>query len=602
MLPFNPCPFAAPQPSATRSERPECPTAFAALPADILAEISSHLDCVDLLSVVVLSNHVYDSVAPILYRHVALKSFDKCRITLNMLSRRPDIARHARSLLVSPRSLQRARHVFSDSAVISDMVRMLAASKTLVSLGKFVWADEELPFYDDMWFALRAGCEGLRYVGTTIGSYSPTSGSHLFDFTGLTGFSLQLEPSFYNDNLHLSLDQFFDMDYGLSRPLWDMLMRKCPNLEELRIEGRSSFPVDVNRLTDGRWPRLRTLVLGDVSADWTPRGALVTDKRPFAQFLEEHPALETLKLSQHSVSISTLRQVHPQAMNVTTFCGTLDQLQALPHLYGNLVSLSFREPLETREVTAFSIAGILQHMPNLRDLRIAFVLNSSYDSQNILRSLTNACPKLQNLELRCTQKQACSQSEFSKCIRCFTRLRTLRLAVVKSPGDDLARSAAQIARVNPRLEHFTLTFLPPVKRRFLSVDAPASATGRFTLVTDTHGLPLSLSAYEQQCVAWPMGLGVSNSSRKYVSDLRPAGTPGRKEGLMALLTEKSAAGEEVRVILFCTVLVCLAGYGFATVSKMDNLLYAEALTRSRGEYEYSMIPSEDSRRLVRSPR
>lgn len=93
-----------------------------------------------------------------LYRHVVLKSFEKCRTTLNMLSRRPDITRHVRSLLVSPRSLQRARHVFSDSAVISDMVRMLASSKTLVALSKFIWADEELPFYDDMWFALRVGC------------------------------------------------------------------------------------------------------------------------------------------------------------------------------------------------------------------------------------------------------------------------------------------------------------------------------------------------------------------------------------------------------------------------------------------------------------
>ncbi|KAL1695456.1 hypothetical protein GGG16DRAFT_109124 [Schizophyllum commune] len=572
MLPFNRFPVLAPQQSATRSELPECSNSFGALPADILAEISIYLDCVDLQSVVVLSNHIYDSVAPVLYRHVVLKSFEKCRTTLNMLSRRPDIARHVRSLLVSPRSLQRARHVFSDSAVISDMVRMLAASKTLVSLSKFIWADEELPFYDDMWFALRAGCEGLKYVGTTIGSYSPTSRSNLFDFTDLTGFSLQLEPSFYNDNLHLSLDHFFDMDYGLTRPLWEMLMNKCPNLEELRIEGRSLFPVDVNRLTDGRWPKLRTLVLGDVSADWAPRGALMTNKRPFAEFLEAHPSLEHLELSQHSVSISTLRQVSPTAMKVTSFCGTLDQLQALPHLYGNLTSLSFREPLQTREVTAFSIAGLLQHMPNLRDLRVAFILNSSYDSQNILRSLTNACPKLQNLELRCTQKQAFSMSEFSKCIRCFTRLRTLRLAVVKTPGDDLARSAAQIARVNPRLEHFTLTFLPPVKRGFLSVfpalsvDIPASATGRFTLVTDTHGLPLSLAAHEQQCVAWPMGLGVSSSSRKYVSDLRPVGTPGREEGLVGLLTERSAAGEEVRMILFCTVLVCLAGYGFATVS------------------------------------
>ena len=119
-------------------------------------------------------------------------------------------------------------------------------------------------------------------------------------------------------------------------------------------------------------------------------------------------------------------------------------------------------------------------------------------------------------------------------------------------------------------DHQLLSVTPLVKRGFLSVflpsDVPSSATGRFTLVTDTHGLPLSLAAHEQQCVAWPMGLGVSSSSRKYVSDLRPVGTPGREEGLVGLLTEKSAAGEEVRMILFCTVLVCLAGYGFATVS------------------------------------
>ncbi|TRM69371.1 hypothetical protein BD626DRAFT_473844 [Schizophyllum amplum] len=562
IFPLNP--FSAPQRRATRSEQTECHGSFGVLPADILAEISLYLDCVDLQSVVLLSNHIYGSVTPVLYRRVVLTSFDKCCTTLNMLGRRPDIARHVQDLLVSPRSPQRARHVFSDSAVISDMVRSLAASETLLALSKFTWADEELPFYDDMWFALRAGCEQLKYISTTIGSYSPASHSHLFDFKNLTGFCLHLEPSFYHDNLHLSLDHFFDMDYGLTRPFWDMLLNQCPDLQELRIEGRSPFPVDVNRLTDGRWPKLRTLVLGDVSADWVPRGAHLVDKRPFANFLEAHPTLETLELSQFSVSPTTLRQVNPQAMKITSFSGTLDQLHALPHMYGKLRSLSFRDPLQTREVTAFSIAGLLQHMPNLTDLRVAFVLHSSYDSQNILRSLTNACPKLQNLELRCTQKQSFSMLEFSKCIRCFTKLRTLQLAVVKSPGDSLARSAAQIARVNPRLENFTLTFLPPMKPRYLPVGVPASATGRFTLVTDTHGLPLSLSAYEQQRVAWPMGLGVSRSSRKYVSDLRPAGTPGRRAGLLALMTEKSAAGEEMRVIVFCTILVFLAGYGFAT--------------------------------------
>ncbi|EEB99419.1 hypothetical protein MPER_00909, partial [Moniliophthora perniciosa FA553] len=51
-----------------------------------------------------------------------------------------------------------------------------------------------------------------------------------------------------------------------------------------------------------------------------------------------------------------------------------------------------------------------------------------------------------------------------------------------------------------------------------------------------------------------MGLGCSYRTKRYISDLRPAGSPSRSKkgikGLMSLLSENSAAGEELRMIAF----------------------------------------------------
>jgi hypothetical protein len=51
-----------------------------------------------------------------------------------------------------------------------------------------------------------------------------------------------------------------------------------------------------------------------------------------------------------------------------------------------------------------------------------------------------------------------------------------------------------------------------------------------------------------------------------VKDLRPLSSPGRRKqgvrGFMNLIFEKSSAGEEMRMIIFCGFLVCLAAWGF----------------------------------------
>jgi Leucine Rich Repeat len=429
----------------------------------------------------------------------------------------------------------------------------------------------------------------------------------LFDFTNLRGFSLTLTPGFYNSQVDMFLDGTYHHvgcyslgsnqpsdEQSASRNFWDMLIRRCPNLEELTIDGISSLPTDVHTLVDGRWPKLRKLTLGDVSIDGQLGMVNNSDqKHPFITFLEAHPTLQSLSLSRHNIQPTHFASLDPVFLKLTEFRGTLQQLQALPHLLPLLKSVTFRDPMQTRDISALTVAGVLQSLPSLTELKISFILHSMYDSGNLLRSLISSCPRIRHLDLTCAHKPSfqlvrffllvfsshstvisCWQDSFSKNIRGFTKLRTLHLTIVKYPGDEtLSAGAARIARTNPRLEKFTLTFLPPSHPLPLPYSIPlfpfplpSRATGIFKLTCDEHGLPVSLAGLEHRRVIWPFGLGVTSRRKKYVSDLRPRGYPGRRkrglDSVTSLLLERSVAGEEMRMILFCGLLVCLAMWGF----------------------------------------
>jgi len=72
-----------------------------------------------------------------------------------MLARHIDIARHVRELTIR---LQ-PKHALSinDRQAVCTAVVNAASSKALDALYKFVWDADEMPFYEDMWFALRVG-------------------------------------------------------------------------------------------------------------------------------------------------------------------------------------------------------------------------------------------------------------------------------------------------------------------------------------------------------------------------------------------------------------------------------------------------------------
>ncbi|PBK95600.1 hypothetical protein ARMGADRAFT_1011430 [Armillaria gallica] len=541
-------------------------------PGDLLLEIASHLDCrLDLFNLCLTSSRIFTNVSSVLYTDVVLNSVDQCVATLAMLRRRPDVARHVRKLVVRPRRKGFYGFNFKDSALISAAVRDVVSCQRLDALTTFCWEDEELPYHDDMWFALRMCCSQLKYIKTSIGSFLPNTNAHVFDFRHLYGFSLTLTRSFYE----FRADGFIINEaHPLASRLWDMLIKWSPDLEELEIEGSSPFPVDVHRLLDGHWPKLRKLSLGDVVLDWslpsTPAG-----KRPFICFLEEHPDLQSLKLSKHNIHSAHLSTLDAPDLKLLSFSGTMQQLQALPDLhYSSIQSVTFTEPMHTRDITAVAIASVLHSLTSLLNLKVAFHLHSMYDSGNLLRSLVASCPRLEHLQLTCTQKPSFQLDSFSKAIKGFLRLRSLDLAIVRYPGDDtLSTGAERIAMSNPRLKSFTLTFLPlpyplqlPFSFTLLPFAGQSTARGSFHLTCDQHGLPRSLHARERRRLVWPWGMGYTIRTRQYTSDLRPSGFPGKRkqgmEGFLGLITENSSAGEEMRMILFCGFLVCLALWGF----------------------------------------
>lgn len=204
-------------------------------------------------------------------------------------------------------------------------------------------------------------------------------------------------------------------DHPTLQCFWDMLMRKCPNLQELSIEGVSSSSQEftvIRSLLRGRWPQLRKLSFGDVTLD--PHLPSDSGVHPFITFLEEHPSLQSVTMSRHSINPMSFSALSPGSLpQVREFQGSLEQLQALPHLHHSLKSVVFSEPMRTREFTPPAVSAVLLNIPNLSNLEISFVLNSMYDSNSLLRTIVLSCPKLKSLSLCCTQKPCFQMVRFS---------------------------------------------------------------------------------------------------------------------------------------------------------------------------------------------
>lgn len=195
---------------------------------------------------------------------------------------------------------------------------------------------------------------------------------------------------------------------------------------------------------------------------------------------------------------------------------------------------------------------------------------------------------------------------FSRTIRSLSKLRTLKLTVVKVPGDEsMADGAVRIARSNPGLKQFSIRYipknydqlgphLPHTTGRLTSIfEFPSFLeTGKFELACDRHGLPVTLYGREwkerlrfdgwwpswvSSLILLPVELTARVGSRirslsrlnganrftravkRYERDMRPPGHPGvRKLGFVELLVDSGAAGRELRMLVFSMALVVIS--------------------------------------------
>jgi hypothetical protein len=156
------------------------------------------------------------------------------------------------------------------------------------------------------------------------------------------------------------------------------------------------------------------------------------------------------------------------------------------------------------------------------------------------------------------------QEAFSRTLRGLTRLRTLSLTIVKVPGDESMQAGAiRIAHSNPRLQHFTIAYIPqePLYRDRVFIRPEPVQEGRFQLVCDNHGIPITLIARERW-TRW--GWFALPATRRSILELRPSGHPdAAKKTWRQLLFDRTPAGEDARLLVLSAWLLGLAAWGVA---------------------------------------
>ncbi|KAF8188960.1 hypothetical protein BJ912DRAFT_1022422 [Pholiota molesta] len=168
-------------------------TAVGSIPADIVRDIVDLLPPSDILSLSLASTHLRALLMPALYETVTLKSSKNCKVTLEMLSKRKDICGYIRKLAVRPNYY-------------------LAWPK----------ADEHL---SEEWVVKMIESISRLYQRRNA-RLDPMSS--LFDFSDLTSFSLIVRHGLGGSGV-LIPPRF-----------WDMLIDRCPDLQELAICSFSS--------------------------------------------------------------------------------------------------------------------------------------------------------------------------------------------------------------------------------------------------------------------------------------------------------------------------------------------------------------------------
>ncbi|KAF7316228.1 hypothetical protein MIND_00141400 [Mycena indigotica] len=455
------------------------------LPLDIVYEIAERLENTeDILHFSLASSRIYNTLLPVLYTSVDLRSSQSCQRTLTtFLTEFKSKARFIRHLVVRPnhRSQQQQYATPIDEHWVVQCIVKLANSGRLPRLASFFWDGSEMPIDDSLWATLRACCPQLRGVGSNVGPKCINPASELFRFDDLTAFALTAKT------LPDEWDTFLPPNPELPDQLWEMLLDRCPRLEQLQIEvsQRSRRVWDTRRVVQGNWLMLRDLKLGECNMAG-PNPSRFGMETPFMRFLVAHPALERLQLPSLSAFPRAMILPPNSLPKLREFSGNATHIRGLSNL-ANIQTLSLaHQPLSNKVLSL--VCGTLKHMHSLDSLSVWLHLDSQTDHYAIFRNLLCSCRTVRHLDIACSDSPW-DMSQFISALRgASMNLVTLTLTRVEhaTGGPDLHKVAFQLAVASPSLRRIALRYSFTT---WVFMDSiPFQQTADFVVKSDNGGL------------------------------------------------------------------------------------------------------------------
>jgi hypothetical protein len=232
---------------------------------------------------------------------------------------------------------------------------------------------------------------------------------------------------------------------------WEMIIKHCPNLEELAIcsFSSSSRVFDFEPALDGNWPHLHTLTLGSFGYQSDFLLGPV-DPHALGDFLTSHTSIKYIRflwnfkrwMSPETIQMHLGKFALPA---LDTYIGVYQQLAELPHPESVETLDLTCEPMYQSRLNA--VCPVLARLTSLTSLDIwTHVAHPSRDNTNVYRTLIESVPKLTDFHFMCTTGFP-AVSESLQLFICF---------MLTKPQKQLKQLIGQLYLL-PDLRRFSLT-------------------------------------------------------------------------------------------------------------------------------------------------
>ncbi|KAJ6582515.1 hypothetical protein DFH09DRAFT_1145520 [Mycena vulgaris] len=463
---------------------------LSSLPYEIILDITECTRSADVLNLSLTSQEMRSLLIPRLYRSMLLGSSEACSSALPMFRRHPDVCECVRELVVRPNcrsSWPEADTTIDETWVVDELTD---SCKNLKSLQTFEWDGAELAG-DHLWMALRYSCFQLKGIRCTTGFREFPPRSQLFEFQNLSEFSLRFQPDI--DRPPSGKGWTFPVE------LWNMLAR-CPDLEILNLSSSDASVqyVPIRDLTNGYWPRLRSLTLTLMQYEVEHR------LEALRAFVLAHNTIKHLAIHPRTWNRAPQHTLFaPTALPVLfSFTGAYFHLEQLPSPGMNQILDLASAPVPRSVLETF-----LTSLRRFGSLTTLYLRLNDRVLRAELQALASSCPGLVHLHLTFVEYAEIPLYDIrpsAKALRDLLQLRTFSLEKGYILGDSTVQTALLFIRYVPGVRELKLRWMDHRSRNRLKEQ------GTYTMVDESRGRYLD---------AWERGFEMSGDnvtfSRRY---------------------------------------------------------------------------------------